>query len=189
MWRRDLVGWSKSPSVTQPCHDTRYCHQPAVSAKSPGKKGTRLDIQLRCFLDLFPGRKPPSLIPLLHSNKQSITARDAELFILWVLILHGNDGFPPQDYVPCHAPRINTLFTHHSGSFPFLYCFLFPNIPLYSPWSLECQQIRHNVHFTIAEEAVSLTSQRPVCMWELLSETLSTQGWECLHGTESCGMT
>lgn len=49
--------------------------------KSPGKKATGLDRELGCLFDVFPGRKPPSLISLLHSNKPFIMAVDAELFM------------------------------------------------------------------------------------------------------------
>lgn len=113
---------------------SQWCQQNLPVRKAPGLI-YNLDASLTCF----PGRKPPSLTPLLHSNKQSITVRDAELFILSVLILHGNDGFPLHNYAPCHAPRINTFFIYHSDAiFVFFTVPSFLTFPLYFLWSLEC---------------------------------------------------
>lgn len=160
-----------------------------VSTTSPGNKGTRLDIQLRCFLDLFPGRKPPLLIPLLRSNKQSITTLDAELFMLSVLALSRNDGFPLHGYTLCRVPGINMFFTYCSDAiFFFLTVSYFLTFLLCFLWPLERQQIQYNVHFSTAKEAMSMTSRRPICMWELRSETRCTQGGECLHVTQSHSM-
>lgn len=138
---------SHSLVVTLGAAINQWYQQHLLVRKSPG-----FDIQLRCFLDLLPGRKPPLLTPLLRSNKQSITALDTELFILLVLVLHRNDGFPLHDYTLCHAPRINMFFTYRSYAVFFFLTVsysLFSNIPsvLFVVFGTSANTIRYSFHY------------------------------------------
>lgn len=84
---------------------------------------------------------------------------------------------------------MDRLVFHFITPMLFSFSLLFPiscilTFPLCFLWSLECQQIKHSIHLTITKEATLRWLPRPVCMWQLQSETRWTQGGKCLCHVE-----